>query len=325
MAARARQATMTREHERENDRAAIGAAIESAGISEAIAGVSDLSGGCIHRVVKVSFAQREPLVAKINNASARASFEEEAQSLRALAATQTVVTPEVLAIVTCGNRAATLMTFINLPNVMKADAARDNARMWRNFGRDLAALHTAALPADCRGGYGFAIDNHLGSTPQPNGWRKNWVEFNSEHRLGNQIRLAISRDLLSASEAKQVEAVIARLGRLLPLAPPPSLLHGDLWSGNALPACRGNEPTCAVIDPACSIGDALADLAMMRLFGGFPDACFQAWRESTGVNPQSDDSATAIAVYQLYHVLNHINIFGRGYVGQALDLVRRLT
>jgi fructosamine-3-kinase len=88
---------------------------------------------------------------------------------------------------------------------------------------------------------------------------------------------------------------------------------------------RDTLATCAIIDPAAYVGDALADLAMMRLFGGLHPACFQAWGEGAGIDLHHADSATAIAVYQLYHVLNHVNIFGRGYVGQALELARRLT
>jgi fructosamine-3-kinase len=303
-------------------RAAVAAALRHAQLPCDRITLRDLSGGCIHRVLEVALADGSRVVAKLNAATALPMFQEEAASLEALAATATVLTPRVLATLEAGDAAVLLMSRVAPPPTSiscQADA------MWRQFGLELASLHLAELPARLARGYGFVGDNHLGATPQPNAWRNDWVAFNAELRLGHQLRLARNRGALSAAESACIEQVIAQLDRLLPRAPRPSLLHGDLWSGNALPTSRGGQLTCAVIDPACSVGDALADLAMMQLFGGFPAACIDAWSERTGIDVRSDDTARQLAVYQLYHVLNHVNLFGGGYMSQAMRLARWLA
>jgi fructosamine-3-kinase len=271
----------------------------------------DLCGGCIHRVMHLALADGRAIVAKVSREAHRVVFEEEAAGLRALAATDTVLVPEPLAVAAHDGEAVLLMTAIE-------PASADDAS-WRRFGEELAALH--AVDAGTR--FGFEMNNHLGITPQPNEWRDDWVEFNAELRLGYQLRLARDARLLSRDEASRIERVIADLERLIPRRPKPALLHGDLWSGNALPAKDDRGPTrIAVIDPAVYIGDGWADIAMMRLFGGFPAACFAAYEASV---TDRENVESRIAVYQLYHVLNHINLFGRGYVGQAMGLAARLV
>lgn len=283
-------------------------ALHAADIHEPIAGTRDLSGGCIHHVVEVTLADGRRVVAKINRASEQTLFDEEAHSLNALAATNTVLVPQPLIVTSHAKEAVLLMTAIEAPR------QRPGASAWRRFGEELARLHQT--PVGER--YGLEIDNHIGSTYQPNSWRDDWVEFNAVNRQGFQLHTAIENDLLEAHEADRIQKVIDRLDRLIPRRPKPALLHGDLWSGNALPAA---DQRIAVIDPACSIGDGWADIAMMRLFGGFPPACLEAY---AALNADHDQREERIAVYQLYHVLNHVNIFGRGYVAQALDLARRL-
>lgn len=304
--------------QRAAEREAVRAALDAAGIDAAISDISGLSGGCIHRVLRVGLNNGRTVVAKVNRAEALGLFEEEALGLRALAATSRVIVPQPLAVTRHASHAVLLMSFIE-----PLRGAPDD-RAWRRFGEDLAALHAAPLPNDLARGYGFAIDNHIGSTPQPNRWCDDWVQFNAEHRLGHQLRLASDRRLLDGTEAHAIDAVIARLDRILQPHPSPSLLHGDLWAGNVLPTLS-KHATCAVIDPAPYVGDALADIAMMRLFGGFPQACFDAWAQRSGVDLAGGDANARIAVYQLYHVLNHVNIFGHGYVGQVLSLVQRLA
>jgi len=305
----------------DDERQAIRAALDAAGIGDAIASIHDCSGGCIHRVLRVELVGGRRLAAKVNRASTLPMFEEEAIGLGALAETKTVIVPQPLAHITHGSSAVLLMTFIEAPDRPYGD------RTWQRFGEDLAALHSASLKGGMAHGYGFVIDNHLGSTPQPNGWCDDWVRFNADRRLGHQVKLARERGVLSAAQAQTIESVIERLDRILPRQPRPSLLHGDLWSGNALPARVEADAatTCAVIDPAPYVGDALADIAMMRLFGGFSGSCFSAWSDRMAVDLDGDEVETRIAAYQLYHVLNHVNIFGEGYVSQAMSLVRRLS
>jgi fructosamine-3-kinase len=290
------------------ERAAIDAALREAGLDGPVTAARDLSGGCIHRVCELTLADGTRRVAKLTDAAQVGMFREEAAGLEALADTDTVLVPRPLAVTTAGGAAVLLMTAIA--------PGRAGSRAWEQFGRELAALH-GADPGNVTG-YGFDGDNHLGSTPQPNPWHDDWIRFNADCRLGHQLTLAGRNNLLSASEASRVEHVIDRLETLIPRRPKPALLHGDLWSGNALGAVdEGGAQRIAVIDPACSYGDGWADIAMMKLFGGFPSGCLKAYAAETddreGIEPR-------IAVYQLYHVLNHVNLFGRGYAGQAMAL-----
>ncbi len=310
--------------------------------------MSSLTGGCIHRVDQITLDDGTTLVVKSNTADHLGSFEEEAASLRVLERTGTVLVPAPLAVVGRRGVAVLLMRAIR--------SGRGTPEAWQRLGRDLAALHLEGLralrsglrphtpsggyAADRKGryawtqtaldnadpppvGYGFSFDNHLGTTHQPNAWCDDWVRFNAENRLGHQLELARRGDRLRSSEAAGVQQVIAKLGMLIPAAPKPALIHGDLWSGNAIAAIDGRgAERIALIDPACSIGDGWADIAMMRLFGGFPPDCFTAY---ASMIDDSDRLETRIAVYQLYHVLNHVNLFGRGYVEKAMGLVKVLS
>jgi protein-ribulosamine 3-kinase len=293
-----------------NDREAITAAIADAGLDRDLVRTRDLSGGCIHRVCEAGLDDGGSIVAKLGSADAVGMFEEEAAGLRALAATETVVVPRPIAVGVYLDRAVLLMTALQ--------PGRADDASWRRFGAALAELH--AFDTGAR--YGFEIDNHLGTTFQPNTWCDDWVEFNARYRLGYQIELAREHGRLTDDEAQRLERLIDRLEKLIPRKPKPSLLHGDLWSGNAMPTGDDQgEPHVAVIDPAPSIGDGWADIAMMRLFGGFSPACFDAYADAVA---DHDRVEQRIAVYQLYHLLNHVNLFGRGYAGQAMAVAARL-
>jgi fructosamine-3-kinase len=286
-------------------------ALKVAGLDAAITGTRDLSGGCIHQVMQVTLADGAAVVAKIARGEQASLFEEEAAGLAALAQTSTVIVPRPLSRVTEGGAAVLLMEMI--PHGPSSDTG------WRRLGEELAALHAA----DAGDRYGFDMDNHLGTTHQPNDWCESWVEFNREYRLGHQVRLAEGRGLLRGAEASRIRTVMEKLDDMIPDRPKPALLHGDLWSGNALPTVdKEGEPRVAVIDPATYIGDGWADIAMMRLFGGFSASCFEAYAANVDDHERID---TRIAVYQLYHVLNHVNIFGRGYAAQAMALAGRLV
>ena len=269
--------------------------------------VEDLSGGCIHRVQRLTLADGARIVVKLAEASRRGLFEEEAASLRALRATGTLRVPEVFAVAADERHAVIMMESL--------ESARASGETWARFGESLAALHHAEAGSR----YGFEMDNHLGTTPQPNRWCDDWVTFNREYRLGHQLRLARAGGGLSAAEANRVQRLIDRLDAFLPTAPRPALLHGDLWSGNALPTMDvAGGVEIAVIDPATSVGDGWADIAMMKLFGGFAPATFERYAAEV---TDHDLVSERLAVYQLYHVLNHVNLFGRGYAGQAMALL----
>jgi len=290
-------------------RGAIEVALRQAGFDQTILDSRELSGGCIHHVQEIRLNDGSAVVAKTNSAAHLGMFHEEADGLGALAKTETVLVPRSLAVIESDGAAVLLMTAIKHGSVSEG--------AWKRFGEELADLHQTE--AGTR--YGFQTDNHLGTTTQPNTWCDDWVQFNAEHRLGHQLDLAGKRGMLHTNETEQIQRVIDTLENHIPRRPKPALLHGDLWSGNALPTDEGDGERIAVIDPACYIGDGWADIAMMKLFGGFPDGCYQAYEANVSDRKQLD---TRIVVYQLYHVLNHVNLFGRSYVGQAMSLVEKL-
>jgi len=290
--------------------ATVGVALREAGCSTVVNAYRDLSGGCIHRVVLLTLEDGRSVVAKIAPPAQQFLLETEAASLKALAATNTVHLARPLGSVS--DDESTILLLAALAPGLATDAT------WADFGRDLARLHDAE--AGTR--FGFEMDNYLGATPQPNGWMDDWVEFNGVHRLGFQVKRARDRGVISDDEASTFDRAIGRLEHLIPRHPKPALLHGDLWSGNALATIDSDGAPCiAVIDPATHVGDGWADIAMMKLFGGFSASCFAAYEEAIADTEQLE---TRIAVYQLYHVLNHANLFGRGYVGQALSLVDKV-
>ena len=177
----------------------------------------------------------------------------------------------------------------------------------------MAALHKHTQPK-----FGFESDNYIGSTPQPNPWTSDGYEFFAEHRLGYQAELARNRGLLSMKEAEGVSRIAARLPELVP-EQPASILHGDLWSGNATTDSEGQP---VIIDPAAYYGWAEADLAMMVLFGRPAGRFWQAYQDIQKLEPGWEER---FPVYNLYHLLNHLNLFGRGYHGHVISVVRRFS
>lgn len=179
------------------------------------------------------------------------------------------------------------------------------------LGQGLAALHRGAAET-----YGLDHDNFIGANPQPNTPHPNWLTFFREQRLGFQMKLAGENGYLPARRARQMEKLLARLDAWLPARPPVSLLHGDLWGGNWLTTTEG-EP--ALIDPAIYYGHRETDLAFTRLFGGFPPAFYAAYQESWPLDVGYEERQP---LYNLYHLLNHLNLFGEAY-GDRVDTILR--
>ncbi len=198
------------------------------------------------------------------------------------------------------------------------DTGRRGEGFFETFGRRFAELHRKATGER----FGFERDNYIGSTPQPNRWSDDWCEFWRRQRLGFQLDLARRRGLSDRTLDRLGDALLERLDELIgEPAEPPTLLHGDLWGGN------GNymvdeEGAPVLIDPAAYFGRREADLAMTRLFGGFDARFYAAYEE---VWPLSPGAETRLDVYKLYHLLNHLNLFGGGYRSSSIDVLRRLT
>ena len=189
----------------------------------------------------------------------------------------------------------------------------DRASAGELLGTQLAALHRATAPA-----YGLDRDNYIGATPQPNGWLPSWTAFFRERRLRFQADLARRNGLLPAERARRLDRLIDGLDRWIDDAHvQPALLHGDLWGGNFIVG-PGGAP--ALIDPAAYYGDREADLAFTALFGGFPEPFYRAYHAAWPLAPGWRERRD---LYNLYHLLNHMNLFGEGYGGQVDAVLRR--
>ncbi|HEY4139462.1 MAG TPA: fructosamine kinase family protein [Casimicrobiaceae bacterium] len=247
----------------------------------------------------------------VKSASGRyaSTLESEADGLAALRSTKAIRVPEGVA------RLASNDTSILVLEWLDIGAARDDAAL----GSALAALHRATPPHGPDGErYGWTRDNWIGGTLQHNQWTDDWCAFFREQRLAPQLALA-DRHRAGGRIARDGERLLTKLAALLRgHAPQPSLLHGDLWAGNAA-ALAGREPV--VFDPAVYVGDREADIAMTELFGGFGPDFYAAYNDAW---PLERDYEIRRDVYNLYHVLNHLNLFGGSYRQHAEGIVARL-
>ncbi|MCP4599106.1 MAG: fructosamine kinase family protein [Proteobacteria bacterium] len=266
---------------------------------------ASVSGGCINQAWKLTLSNGQDVFKKENSARFKGMFEAEAEGLKALKVEDGPHVPEPIATHADGNSQFILMTFIR--------QSRREPKFWEEFGRAFARLHTHHK-ADY---YGFLGDNYIGSTPQTNPKCSSWVEFFGEHRLGFQIRLAAEQGLANSQLIGKTERLICRLSDYLPEPEHPSILHGDLWGGNVM---TGEFGQAVIIDPAVYYGHNEADLAMTELFGGFDSTFYAAYNEVLGISHEYEESRRDI--YGLYHVLNHLNLFGGSYASQALSMVR---
>lgn len=242
----------------------------------------------------------------------------EAEGLAALAATGTVAVP---AVHSCGIDAQTGQAMLVMDGLMLTPP---DEGFGARLGEALGALHAAApRQGDGRWGdgrFGWACDNFIGATPQVNGWSDDWLVFHRDRRLGAMVARLAAVDA-SPVLLHAVEAVQHALPRFFDdgHVPRASLIHGDLWRGNwgMLPDGRP-----VVFDPAVSVSDAEADLAMMELFGHLPAGFWPAWRAAMGPH---EGYPLRRGLYQLYHLLNHALLFGGAYVAQSLALAKLLS
>jgi fructosamine-3-kinase len=243
-------------------------------------------------------------------------FEAEAAGLALLASAQAVRVPAVVA--HGAARPGAVLAFIVMEWIEQRSRYApllDQRSAGAQLGRHLADLHRATAPS-----YGLDHGNYCGATPQDNRWLPTWIEFYGQRRLAFQMELAGQQGLMSRERRRRLERLISRLDRWIDeSACRPSLLHGDLWGGNWLVDAAGQP---VLIDPAVYYGDREAELAMCRLFGGFPADFFAAYDEAWPLAPGRDER---IPLYQLYHLLNHLNLFGEGYGGQVDSVLRRIA
>ncbi len=262
-----------------------------------------VGGGDISAAWKLN-SEAGSVFLKTGPASSADMFFAEADGLIELNQANTIRVPKVLAVHADEDAAFIALEWL--------DTGRGTADTERLLGEQLAAMHRVRKDR-----FGWHRDNTIGLTPQYNPWSDDWVSFFREHRLLVQLRLAEQNGF-----GGELQTLGARLAKRMPIFfehydPAASLLHGDLWGGNWA-SCEGSP---VIFDPAVYYGDRETDLAMTRLFGGFGRGFYKAYEASW---PLEQGHRERLHLYQLYHVLNHLNLFGSGYHGRAMALMREL-
>ncbi len=260
-------------------------------------------GGCINQTYRIRGLDHRQFFIKLNIADKHAMFVAEAEGLNTIAVTNIIRVPRPISHGIVNGQSYLVLEHLEL-------SSRGDAKL---LGEQLAALHRCSAKQ-----FGFAQDNFIGTTPQPNTWTDDWVTFWRERRLGFQLRLAAQNGY-----GGQLQILGEKLLDVLPAffvgyTPPSALLHGDLWSGNHAFLSDG---TPTIFDPATYYGDRECDLAMTELFGGYPTDFYAAYRATF---PLNEGYTTRRDLYNLYHILNHANLFGGGYARQAEQMMQRL-
>ncbi|HEB94622.1 MAG TPA: fructosamine kinase family protein [Gammaproteobacteria bacterium] len=259
-----------------------------------------VGGGCINSAYTLSDTSRTFFV-KLNHASRLDMFEAEAAGLNNILRSHSIHAPAPLCQGIAADEAYLVLEYLPL-------GGRPNGRP---LGRELARMHRSQ-----RDHFGWYRDNTIGTTPQINTDEDDWARFWQRHRLAYQLQLAARN---GAHIDPQGEQLLMRVPEFFSdYRPRPSLLHGDLWSGNVAFTETGQP---VVFDPAVYYGDRETDLAMSELFGGFSPDFYAAYKE---VWPLDPGYTTRKTLYNLYHILNHFNLFGGGYLEQARRMIAQL-
>ncbi len=273
-------------------------------LDKKIESFSSLSGGCISNAYKITTAEGDNYFLKFNSNTLNDMFVKEANGLKELAKADAIRVPQVISF----RKDFLLAEFISSGNKKR--------NFFEDFGRNFAEMHKYNSNS-----FGFFEDNYIGSNPQLNipdeNEKTNWVNFYFNKRILFQLQLSEKlgnstselRNLISKLECK-IEEIIGISEEK------PSLLHGDLWSGNYLVDGNGK---AVLIDPAVYYGHREADLGMTKLFGGFRPEFYKSYNEAF---PLEDGYDYRENIYKLYHVLNHLNLFGRAYYSQAISLIK---
>ena len=277
---------------------------ESLGFKARIDTLRSIPGGGTFRTYRLETAER-PLFIKVHTDRHSAVFLEESRSLNAIAATGCVPVPRVLGHGNSGDISWLVLEWLSL----SAGDERSGALL----GTKLASLHKVTSTS-----YGWEATNFIGASEQSNGLSNDWTVFFLEQRLKPQIRMLRKRNI-DDNLLMLMDRVLDAVPILLAgHRPEPSLLHGDLWGGNWSKLPDGDP---VIFDPASYWGDRETDLAMTFLFGGFPTSFYAAYEEAW---PLPDGWLQRRSLYQLYHVLNHANLFGGSYIAQASAMIREI-
>ena len=278
---------------------------ERLGEEVSITAAKSLGGGCINHASQLQTTAGDYFL-KWNQAGTSDMFLREAECLRELDKADTELhIPEVWM---ATEAEVGLPAFLLTEYLPPPDASQ--SVLDEKLGQGIAQLHRFTHQQ-----YGFHHDNYCGSTPQDNRWSDDWVSFFGQQRIGALVQMIRENSGLSGDEEQTYENLVAKLPDLIGHAPPASLNHGDLWSGNYMHSAKGP----ALIDPASYYADREFDLGMMGMFGGFSQRVWDAYQEEY---PLDADWKERHELYMLYHYLNHYYLFGGGYGRQALSIAR---
>lgn len=280
-----------------------------------IASQKQFPGGDINSAWTVTMEDGNSFFVKTNPILDPSFFAVEAHGLSAIAATKSVRTPKVLARgIDHGEWNGRSFSFLILEKITAPRRIRED--IWEHFADQLAAMHkadTSEFVTD-NGRYGFFENNYIGRTPQINTPKRMWVEFFRDCRLRPLYEMSSS--YFSDTDRHRMDFLLEHLDRYLEEPDHPSLVHGDMWSGNVI---AGSDGAIWLIDPAVYVGSAEVDLAMSGLFGGYPTAFYREYREAAGLDPGYKDRRD---LYNLYHLLNHTLLFGWEYYGEVSRILK---
>ena len=259
-----------------------------------------LGGGCINQAFRISSVDKADYFIKLNRAALLPMFIAEAQALSEIAASHSLRVPRVIC---CGEHAG--QSYLVLEYLALSGRADMSL-----FAHQLADMHRYTTPQ-----FGWSIDNTIGSTLQTNQQSGDWIHFWREQRLGFQLALA-ARNGYSGELQRRGERLLSDFPVLFAhYTPQASLLHGDLWSGNYAALA---DATPVIFDPALYYGDRETDLAMTTLFGGFGSEFYAAYNAAW---PLDAGYAVRKTFYNIYHIINHLNLFGGGYQNQEINMI----
>ncbi len=283
------------------------------GKSARVVRADSVSGGDINSAYRVSISTGDRIFVKANSIRNLNFFLTESNGLQALRSAKKIGVPAILG---AGVDEKREISFLVLEYI---ESSPRTASYWETFGHELAGLHRAECMKftntdDGRAKYGFMEDNYIGATSQKNHPLEKWSDFYRECRLLPQ--LAMAQSYFDTAARKKADRLLGHLDSYLREPEFPSLLHGDLWSGNML--C-GPDGKAWILDPAAYVGDFEADLAMTQLFGSLPERFYDAYNE---INPiDRTGYRERRALYDLYHLLNHLNLFGGMYLGSVVEII----